>query len=142
MTKSYDDIIEFPHHVSDSRPQMSRIDRAAQFSPFAALTGYETAVRETARLTDARKELDENVRAILDDKLQIIQEHLTEQPELTITYFKPDERKSGGSYIDITGCVKKIDFFEYKVIMQDGMEISVEDIFEIACSLFDECYDF
>lgn len=142
MTKSYDDIIEFPHHVSESRPQMSRIDRAAQFSPFAALTGYETAVRETARLTDVRKELDENVRAMLDGKLQVIQEHLVEQPEITITYFKPDERKSGGSYIDFTGCVKKIDFFEYKVIMEDGMEIPVEDIFEITGSLFDECYDF
>jgi len=142
MIRCYDDIIDLPHHVSEGRPRMPIGDRAAQFSPFAALTGHEAAIKEMARLTDNRKEVDENLKAILDEKLQIIQEHLPEQPEIVITYFKPDEKKAGGLYVEITGCVKKVDSSKGRVIMQDGKEIPVEDIFEIRSLLLDVLDEF
>ena len=109
MSKSnkYDKIINLPHHVSSTRPHMSMIDRAAQFSPFAALTGYDAAVRETARLTEQKIELDEYEKAALDQRILLLQEHLKELPEVTITHFVPDERKDGGKYVSITEAVKK-----------------------------------
>ena len=94
---NYDDIIDLPHHVSETHPPMSRADRAAQFSPFAALTGYDAAVRETARMTERRIELDEGVKAELNARLNCILEHLSEHPQVSITYFMPDEKKSGGA---------------------------------------------
>jgi len=109
MTGTYDDIINLPHHVSVTRPHMTAVDRAAQFSPFAALTGYDAAIRETARLTDERVELDEYIKDALNKRLQIIAERMKEQPEITITYFQPDTKKSGGANITDTGTVKKID---------------------------------
>ena len=102
MTGKYDDIIHLPHHVSATRPRMPMLDRAAQFSPFVALTGYEAAVRETARLTDQRVELDESAKAELDRKLRLLLS-LPGQPEASITYFRPDERKEGGAYETVTG---------------------------------------
>ncbi|HIT90941.1 MAG TPA: hypothetical protein IAC41_11065 [Candidatus Merdenecus merdavium] len=141
MNKSYEDMIQMPHHISKRRPPMNRMDRAAQFAPFAALNGHQTAVRETARLTVEKKELEQDKRAILDRKLQLVQGYLEEEPELTITYFKPDPQKSGGSYIKTTGRVKKIDFFTCQLRMKDGMEIPVNDIFEISGSLFHGIYD-
>ena len=132
----YDDIINLPHHTSPKRPRMSMIDRAAQFSPFAALTGYDAAVKETARLTDRRIELDEYEKAALDERLQLIQEHLKELPEITITYFKPDERKDGGAYLSVTGSIKKIDAYEKCVVMTDMQKIPVEEIFRIDGELF------
>lgn len=95
-THKYDDIINMLHHISSKRPRMAMIDRAAQFSPFAALTGYDATVKETARLTDSRIELDDYEKLALDERLQLIQEHLREKPEVEITFFQPDERKSGG----------------------------------------------
>ena len=127
----YEDIIELPHHVSPARNKMSMIDRAAQFSPFAALTGHDAAVKETARLTEEKIELDENEKTILNEKLQIIAEKKNEQPKVTIAYFQPDERKSGGKYIEVTGNVKKIDEFERCVRMVDGTKISIDEIYEI-----------
>ncbi|NLJ96228.1 MAG: YolD-like family protein [Clostridiales bacterium] len=124
----YDDIINLPHHVSKSRPQMSTINRAAQFSPFAALTGYEEAVKETARVTDRRIELDEATKAILDEKLRILHEQLSDKPEITVTYFQPDDNKAGGSYITSNGIVKKIDRFNKAIVMEDGARILIEDI--------------
>lgn len=127
----YDDIINLPHHVSKSHPQMSIHDRAAQFSPFAALTGYDGAIKETARLTNKRMELDETWKNVLDEKLRIIHEQLSSQPEIEITYFQPDEKKTGGAYISATGIVRKIDRYEQTVVMQDGTRIPIEEIIEI-----------
>lgn len=135
-THKYDDIINLPHHTSPTRPRMAMIDRAAQFSPFAALTGYDAAVKETARLTDQRIELDEYEKADLDERLQLIQEHLSEQPKVEITYFKPDERKSGGAYLSVSGVIKKIDSFERHVVMMDGKKIPIDEIFQIDGELF------
>ncbi len=132
----YDDIIDLPHHVSLSRPHMERSDRAAQFSPFAALTGYESAVKETARLTDQRVELDENEREALDKKLAVLAARLGEQPEITVTYFVADERKEGGSYVTARGRVKKIQSYEGMLIFEDGERILVEDIVDMDGGIF------
>lgn len=131
MINPYDDIINLPHHTSTSRPHMSAHDRAAQFSPFAALTGYDAAITETGRLTDKRVELDEYRKADLNERLCKIQDQMDEQPEVSITYFQPDKKKSGGAYITVTGCVKKIDAYERTVVMQDDTKIPIEGIFEI-----------
>ena len=141
MTESetkYADIIGLPHHTSRTRPRMSVSARAAQFAPFAALTSYGAAVDETARLTDDRIVLDENAKAILDSKLQIIAEHIAEHPEVTITYFEPDKKKSGGAYVSVTGQVKEIDEYERVVKLCDGVKIPIEQIFGIASVLFVE----
>lgn len=128
---NYNDIIELPHHTSPVRDRMSMINRAAQFSPFAALTGYDEAVKENARVTKEKIELDENAKAMLDEKLQIIAEHLGEHLEVTILYFQPDMKKTGGEYVKITGTVKKIDQFERNIRMMDGTKISIDEIYEI-----------
>lgn len=139
---NYDDIIGLDHHVSRVHPQMSRADRAAQFSPFAALTGYGEAIRETGRLTEERVELDEDVKERLDEKLRMLQHRIEERgqkrmpsyeggydyPEASITYFRPDDRKEGGSYVTVAGRVKKIDAYGQMVVMADGMRIPVGDI--------------
>lgn len=127
----YDDIIHLPHHVSKKHPQMSMEDRAAQFSPFAALTGYDAAIAETARLTNQRVELDEYERQALNEKLQVISEHLKEHPKVTITYFLPDARKDGGEYVTVTGNVKKIDDYEHRIILMDETRILMEDVISI-----------
>lgn len=133
----YDDIIALPHHVSSTHPPMPVSDRAAQFSPFAALTGYDDAVKETARLTDRRIELDEGVREMLNEKLLILLKCKTEKPQVMITFFVPDTSKEGGVYRDITGTVKKVDEYRHIVIMQEGTEIPVEDISGIEGEIFD-----
>ena len=127
----YDDIIHLPHHVSRIHPQMSMEDRAAQFSPFAALTGYDAAIAETARLTDQRVELDEYERQALNEKLQFISEHLKDHPKISITYFVPDERKNGGSYQTITGSVKRINAVNGVIQMTDRQCIPIADVFSI-----------
>lgn len=131
MMNPYDDIINLPHHTTTSRSHMSAHDRAAQFSPFAALTGYDAAITETGRLTDKRVELDEYRKADLNERLCKIQDQMDEQPEVSITYFQPDKKKSGGAYITVTGCVKKIDAYERTVVMQDDTKIPIDGIFEI-----------
>ena len=136
MTNQYDNIIRLTHPTSPRHPRMAAIDRAAQFSPFAALTGYEGAIRETARLTDTKAELDEDKLDALDLKLRFLADHLAECPEVSITYFKPDEKKEGGSYRTVTGMVKRIDTFRHTVIMTDATEIPVSDIFEVAGDCF------
>lgn len=132
----YDKIINLPHHVSSTRPHMSMLDRAAQFSPFAALTGYDAAVKETARLTEQQIELDEYEKAALDQRILLLQEHLKDIPEVTITYFVPDERKNGGKYISVIGAVKKIDIYEKQIILKDKSKISIENILSIESELF------
>lgn len=126
----YEDIIYLSHHVSTKRPQMSLHDRAAQFAPFAALTGHEEAVKETARLTDNRIELDENEIQLLDQKLQYLEAQL-EQPDIDITYFLPDQRKSGGEYIEVQGRIKRIDRYNHRLQMEDETTIPIEDILKV-----------
>lgn len=128
---SYEDILHLPHHVSLRHPQMTRANRAAQFSPFAALSGYEEAIEETGRLTEERTELDEEERSLLDEKLRILQRREAEGPEVQITCFRPDERKAGGAYVTISGRVKKIDIFSRMVCLRDGTRIPVDEIFGI-----------
>ena len=125
-----------PHHVSKTRPQMPMSDRAAQFAPFAALTGYDAAIKETGRLTDERIELDVEVLSALDMKYQLLMEALDEAPEVIITYFRPDERKAGGKYVSAVGAVKKIDDFERRITMQDGAKIPMDDVLSIEGELF------
>ena len=137
MSKSYDDIINMPHHVSGTRPQMSSINRAAQFSPFAALTGYDAAIKETARLTDERVELGEGNIEELDMKLQVLEDSVANRPEIEVTYYKPDEKKKGGAYITVSGSLKKIDDVEHTIILMNGGIISISDILDIKCELFE-----
>ena len=132
MSGVYDDIIGRPHHVSSTRPHMSAIDRAAQFSPFAALTGFGAAITETARLTDGRIELDDSEKSALNEKLSRIQEKLDGRAEVTVTYFKPDEKKSGGTYLTVKDAVKTIDKYGLNVVMMSGMKIPFDDIVEIS----------
>lgn len=138
----YEDIINLPHHVSSNREHMSVHDRAAQFSPFAALTGFDGAIKETARLTDQRIELDEASKTILDEKLRIIQEQLSRQQKIELVYFQPDETKTGGAYISVMGTVKKIDGYERAVVMQDGTRIPIEEILDITGEMFQAVDDF
>ena len=128
---NYDDIINMPRHTSPLRPRMSKKERAAQFSPFAALTGYESAIAETGRVTDARVDLDENERARLDEKLRFAAAQIKTRPVIKITYFLADSRKSGGAYVDYTGALKRIDTVERTVIFEDKTSVPVDDIYEI-----------
>ena len=132
----YDDIINLPHYVSPTRPRMSMIDRAAQFSPFAALTGYDAAIKETGRLTDERIELSEESRAALDIKQQLLMDNLADRPVVSVTYFVPDERKSGGAYVTVTGQVKKIDEFARLLILTDGVKIPLDEVLDLESGLF------
>ena len=136
MKTKYEDIINLPHHVSKTRPQMPMSDRAAQFAPFAALTGSDSAIKETGRLTDARIDLDEEALTALNMRYQLLMDALDKEPEIEITYFKPDERKAGGKYISVTGAVKKVDDFERLITMQDGMKIPMDDVLSIDGELF------
>lgn len=128
----YDDIIHLPHHVSSTRPHMSMMDRAAQFSPFAALVGYDAAVKETARLTDQKIELDDCAKEGINDKIQLITEHLGEDFEVVITYFQPDSRKAGGAYVDAAGLVKKVDEYERLILFRDGKKIPIDNVLDIS----------
>ena len=132
----YDDIIGLPHHVSATRPRMSMIDRAAQFSPFQALTGYGAAIQETGRLTDRKIELSEDERIVLDMKQQILLDNIRERPDVSITYFIPDERKDGGAYVTVTGNVKKIDDYQRLLILTDRAQIPLDEIVDIESELF------
>ena len=127
----YDDIINLPHHVSAVRPHMPMQDRAAQFQPFRALTGYEDAVRETARLTEEKPQLTEDEKAILDVRLQKLADEIAGQPRVMLTYFQPDKKKAGGEYVTATGKLKKIDDFEGVLILAEGERIFIEDILDI-----------
>ncbi len=137
----YEDIINLPHHVSGQRSPMSLADRAAQFSPFAALTGYDGAIKETARLTDQKIELDETEKYILDEKLRLLQEQLSSRPEIELTFFSMDEKKDGGSYRSIVGSIAKIDRLNRCLIMQDGMQIAIDEILDISGELFQRMED-
>lgn len=141
MTGPYDDIINLPHHVSATHPPMTAGDRAAQFSPFAALTGYDAAIKETARLTDEKLELDESMKEALSGRLQIIADRMKECPGISITYFQPDTKKSGGAYVTVIGTVKKIDEYERIVVMTDGTAIPIDEIISINGRIFESEFD-
>ena len=138
---SYDDIIHLPRHVSATHPHMAIRDRAAQFSPSAALTGHDAAVRETARLTEEKVELDEYSREELDERLQMVQKQIRMHPALMITYFQPDEQKDGGSYVTVAGNAGKIDLFQKVLVLTDGTRIPLGDIltFEITDDRMGTC---
>lgn len=140
-THKYDDIINLPNPTSKRHPRMSLYARAAQFSPFAALTGYEAAIRETARQTDGKEILSDEVIAGLNEKLRVIAENIGKGQMVTITYFMPDERKAGGAYVTHSGVVKRIDEYEHTVIMTDGAEIPIGQISEIESELFGNLYE-
>ena len=132
MPTPYDDIIHLPHHVSQNHPQMPLRDRAAQFAPFAALTGYEAAVGETARLTAERREVDAQEAEELNRRLTALIARLPERPEVTVEYFVPDGRKAGGAYVTVTGRVRHISVPEKTLVMEDGAVIALEDIATIS----------
>ena len=128
---SYEDIIHLPHHVSATHPHMPLADRAAQFSPFAALTGHHEAIKETERITTEKIELDENAKSILDQKLQAVLENSANPQEIKMTYFVPDSNKAGGSYVDFSGIVKRIDPYQRILIMQEGLSVPIDDIIDL-----------
>jgi len=130
-SKEYEDIIHLPHHVSSKRSKMKVKDRAAQFAPFAAVVGHETAVKEAARLTDKRRDLDELEKAIINDQLGDIESQLPLDFDITIVYFQPDERKNGGQYVQKVGRVKKIDKYCSEVCMIDESRIKIDEILSI-----------
>ena len=134
--EKYKDIINLPHKQSSKRPHMSLLDRAAQFAPFAALTGYDDAIKETGRLTDERIEMSEEKLSVLNARYQMLVAHLGEEPEVTITYFVPDIYKAGGAYIKTTGIVKKLDTYERLVTMADGTKILMDDVLTLESDIF------
>lgn len=140
ISHKYDDIINLPHHVSKKHPQISLHDRAAQFSPFAALTGHKAAINETARLTDEKQILSEDVIAKLNEQLNLIKENIGTNQTVTITYFVPDDKKSGGAYISNTGVVKKINEYNHTVVLTDKTVIPIEQISEMQSDIFSEIY--
>ena len=133
MSGNYDDILHLPHHTSKTHPRMSRLDRAAQFSPFAALTGYEDVVKETARLTDAQVELTEDEKAVLDERLRLV---IESDSKAAVTWFRPDAKKSGGAYVTTTGRVKKADQLHHRLVMEDGTQIPIDAVTAIDGSIF------
>lgn len=137
----YDDMIYLPHHVSARHPQMPLLDRAAQFSPFAALTGHDEAIRETARLTDCFAELDEEQKERLDKRLQMLlsktEEKPCPEPEIKAIYFEPDARKNGGEYVSFCGKVKKVDKYNHQLLFTDGTILPVENLFSLEGRLFE-----
>ena len=132
----YDDIIMLPHHVSQKHPQMPLLNRAAQFSPFAALTGHDAAIQETQRLTDSFIEIGGSGEIELNEQLLLIRHNLDKRPELKITYFQPDERKSGGSYITVCGRIKRIDEYNRRIVFADGTALPIDHIFSMQGELF------
>ena len=128
MTGPYDDIIDLPRPISSTHPRMPIADRAAIFSPFAALAGHGAAIAETARLTDQKAELDEDARAELDRRQAALLEHIDQQPEIAVTWFQKDEKKTGGSYVTTAGRLKKLDDARRALVLTDGTAIPLADI--------------
>lgn len=133
MSGPYDDMLHLSRPVSQKHPPMSRADRAAQFSPFAALTGYEAAVKETTRLTQGKIELSDEEKESIDHVLQALSAHLPEQPSVIVTYFLPDQKKDGGAYVTVTGALKRINLLERRLILTDGTLIPIDDISQLQC---------
>lgn len=128
---AYDDIINLPHHVSTRHPRMPAIDRAAQFSPFAALTGFEGAVKEAGRLTDSKIDLCEDQQADLDARLRLLEDVLPQHPKVTVVYYVPDRCKSGGAYMTVSGEIKKFDRIGSNIVLQDNTTIPIDSILQV-----------
>ena len=139
-TNKYDDIIDLPRPISPSHPRMPLSDRAAQFSPFAALTGYEAALEETARFTEQKTELSEDMKTIINEKIQIIIDRLDDKAEVRITYFVPDKKKSGGAYVTSVGIVKTVDSYERRIVMADKTSIPIDQIWDIDGDIFERFF--
>lgn len=138
----YDDIINLPNHRSKTRPPLPMSNRAAQFAPFAALSGHDEAIKETARLTDKKIQLTEDMKNYLATKLFILKEHLTERPEISVTYFQPDQQKPGGTYLVETGIIKTINQYQHALIMENNIIIPIDDIIAIDGDLFHEYHQY
>ena len=134
----YDDIIHLPHHVSKTRKPMPMINRAAQFAPFAALTGHDEAVAETARQTTPKQILSSDEQEILSKRLAYAIDHIGERPNLTFTYFIPDTQKEGGRYVSTSGILRAYDDFEKKIALEDGTVILIETIISISGDMLDK----
>ena len=132
----YEDIVNLPPHISKKHPQPTMLERAARFSPFAAITGYEEMVKEAARVTDKKTELDESSKEILNEKLLFITEMCEDDVIVNITYFVPDKLKSGGEYITVSGSIKKIDEYEGNILLKDGTKIPLSELYEIDGEMF------
>lgn len=141
MNEKYAAILHHQRPVIPGHPQMSNRERAAQFAPFAALTGYEDAVEETARLTETQRELSEDVKARLNDRLLRLRDRLSEGPEVTACYFCPDKRKEGGAYVEKTGAVKTIDLYDRTLVFRDGTRVPLDRIRDLDGEIFGEEYD-
>lgn len=141
MTNEYDDIINLPHHVSKTHPQMSMMNRAAQFAPFAALAGHQAALDETARTTEDEIELEEDDLILLDRRISLLRSMSDTPPTVTITFFEPDSRKQGGSYHSVTGVIKAIDDYKHQIIMVDGKPIPIIYIIGIESDVFEPFID-
>lgn len=139
--KNYDDIINLPCPTSKRHPRMAMIDRAAQFAPFAALTGYDDAICETGRLTGTKLDLSDETKERIDIKINYLIDNMEENPEVTITYFVPDKKKAGGEYVTITDTIKKIDQYEHILIMESGVKISLFEILSIESEIFNSLFD-
>ena len=135
MTDNYDDIINLPHHVSSRHPQMSMMNRAVQFAPFAALTGHAAAIEETARLTDEQHELADEDSEALNQKMAYLREIINEHPTITITYFEPDKKKAGGKYKSIEGQLQNIDDYTQTIILKSGVSVPFASILDIQIHL-------
>ena len=139
--KDYSDIIDLPHHVSLAHPQMSLNDRAAQFSPFAALTGYEEVIKETSRVTKSKQGVASDKAEELSKKLQILDNFSNLHPFVRVTYFQKDKRKQGGSYLSYEGETKRIDDYSKSLLFLSGISIPIEDIFELEGDIFEERFE-
>lgn len=132
----YNDIINLPHHISTSHPQMSIADRAAQFAPFAALTGYDDEVKEKARITDEKIELSESDQELLNEKFEVLSNCISSMPSITVTYFIADKKKTGGKYVKMNNNVRKIDLYNRVLVMADGEIVPIDDIFDLSGEIF------
>ena len=138
---NYDDMINMPCPTSQRHPRMPRADRAAQFAPFAALTGYDAAIDETGRLTDQKIDISEDMREKLDLKQNFLSDIIDEQPEISVTYFVPDKKKSGGAYVTLNGRLKQIDEYEQLIMLTDGKKIPSQEVYSIESDLFRGMFD-
>ncbi|MBO6209316.1 MAG: hypothetical protein J6N99_01380 [Schwartzia sp.] len=132
----YDDMIGLGHHISKTHPPMARIKRAAQFASFDALTGFGAAIQEAGRETEEKLELSEDMIDMIDARLAVVQQHIKEQPNIAVTYFLPDDKKSGGRYVTVSGNVRMLDGIEHAIIMADRTKIPIEDVRYIEGDLF------
>ena len=141
IDRNYDDMINMPCPTSHRHPRMPRADRAAQFAPFAALTGYDAAIDETGRLTDQKIDISEDMREKLDLKQNFLADIIDEQPEISVTYFVPDKKKSGGAYVTLNGRLKQIDEYEQLIMLTDGKKIPIQEVYSIESDLFRGMFD-